>query len=63
MYFAATIAIHHSAARGVALSMGGGGAFHGGVALYVGGGLTLVLPWLMAGGGGGVASMGGSGKA
>ncbi len=62
MYFAATIAIHHS---------GGGGTFHGGVvlsmgvALFIGGGtfpwgggLTLVLTWLMTGGGG-VASMGG----
>ncbi len=41
MYFAATIAIHHSAARGVAW-------WH-----IPGGGLTLVLTWLKAGGGGG----------
>ena len=64
MYFTATITIHHSG--GVALSIGGGSAFHGGVALFMGGGifhvgvvypwggLTLVLTWLKAGRGGGI---------
>ena len=44
MYFAAAITIHHSEGGGI--SMGGGG-------------LTLVLTWLMAGRG--VASRGGGG--
>ncbi len=63
MYFAATIAIHHSG--GVALSMGGGtfhgggGNFYGGVALFMGGGLTLVLTWLKASRGGGIHGGGG----
>ncbi len=66
MYFAATIAIHHSAARGGG-TFHGSGAFHEGVALLMGGwhfpwggvdfGPSLVEGWQGGGGiyGGGVS--------
>ncbi len=61
MYFAATIAIHHSAARGVALTMGGG-TFHRGVAYPWGGGFDFG-PYLVEGWqGGGIHGGGGSAK-
>ncbi len=74
MYFAATIAIHHSAARGVALSMGGWCFSWRRVVLFMGGWHFLWGGWYFSWGGvdfgpylvegqqGGVASMGGSAK-